>query len=73
MLHEQRGNAGITYVYEQDSYVPLARLDRTTDGMVAKNAGNLAGNETGKPVAPTFVTVDKVFYSTMAFPACRKS
>ncbi len=56
MLQEQRGDATTTYVYEPDSYVPLARLDRTRNVVAANEASHDA------PTAIRLVTVDKVFY-----------
>ena len=58
MLQEQRGSASTTYVYEPDSYVPLARLDRAT-ALVAANDANMGAERSADKVA---VTVDKIFY-----------
>ena len=54
MLQEQRGSACTTYVYEPDSYVPLARLDRAT--------ALVAANDATSSAEKMHVTVDKVFY-----------
>lgn len=58
MLQERRGSASTTYIYEPDSYAPLARLDRAT-AMVAANDANMGAERSADKVA---VTVDKIFY-----------